>query len=615
MCGIAGFLSPLYKQDDLNRIVRCIQHRGPDAEGFYFNDQDAIGLGHRRLSIIDLSAAANQPFYSRNGRYVMIFNGEIYNFRDLITKYNLKVQTSSDTEVIIELFALYGVEAIRELNGMFSIAIWDTEQKELFVFRDRFGVKPIFYFWDGENLVFASELKAIREIGKITLEIDQASFGYFFHLGLIPVPHTVYKKVFKLVPGEYIHYQNKQLATIKYVSLSDFVTEKTEKDEATALKKVEELLVNSVSRQTIADVPLGVFLSGGVDSSLIAALTKKVSTGKIKTFSVGFKNSNFDELPYASAVAKYLDTEHYEIHITDEQMLNQLYEIVDAYDEPYIISSAFPTFSISEFTRKHVTVALSGEGSDEMFMGYDFHRWARRLNEFPLKQFGNLIGSGLQLSRNIAYRQKARLFRDVNKYFTQGHIFSSEQFYFSVDEICKNFSPAVGTDQVKKYRLPFPDQREFNAEEKQSWFDINVYLVDDLLTKIDRASMHYGLEARVPFLDNDLFKYVINLDSKYKLDENGTGKALLKKVLYKHIPKEFFNRNKWGFAPPLSKWLKDELKQVVEKYLNPAVVKNYGLVNNEYAQSVKNEYYKGNTRLFNKVWLMVLMHIWLSRRS
>jgi asparagine synthase (glutamine-hydrolysing) len=234
-------------------------------------------------------------------------------------------------------------------------------------------------------------------------------------------------------------------------------------------------------------------------------------------------------------------------------MLNNLFQIIDAYDEPYIIASGFPAFSISEFTHNHVKVALSGEGSDEMFMGYGFHLWAKRMNEFPIKQFGGLIGKTLNLSNKSSHKQKAKLFNNPDKYFRQSHIFSQEQFYFTVDEIVQNFSPSCTTFPLDKLKSNFPTNRKYNPEEEQSWFDINYYLIDDLLTKIDRASMQYGLEARVPFLDNDLFEYVINLDSSLKLN-NGTGKYLLKKVLYKHIPKEYFNRRKWGFAPPLSKY-------------------------------------------------------------
>lgn len=614
MCGIAGFLSPVFRQDDLCRIVRSIEHRGPDANGIYFNESDGIGLGHRRLSIIDLSEAANQPFYSKDGRFAMVFNGEIYNFRDLIARYNLTTRTSSDTEVIIELFSLYGVEVVKELNGMFAMAIWDLQKKELFIFRDRFGVKPLFYYASGDDFVFSSELKSIQQNFKEKLQIDEASFGYFFHFGFIPCPHTVYKNVYKLEPGGYIHLKGKERKISKYIDLSSFVKPSVQTNEQKAIDEVENLLIQAVKRQTIADVPLGVFLSGGTDSSLIAALTKKTTGGKIKTFSVGFKDSHFDELPYARAVAQYLNTEHYEINISDKQMLDHLYEIIDSYDEPYIISSGFPTFAISEFTRKHVTVALSGEGSDEMFMGYNFHSWARRMSEFPLKQFGGLVGAGLGMSRNPAYRQKGKLFKNADKYFLPGHIFSQEQFYFSVDEIAKNFSSATGASLLKQFSIPFPTARELNAEEKQSWFDINVYLVDDLLTKVDRASMHYGLEARVPFLDNDLFQYVVNLHSNLKLDEKGVAKSVLKKVLYRHIPEKYFNRKKWGFAPPLSKWLKSDLKPVVETYLAPSIVKNYGVVSNKFAQKTKREFEK-NDRLFNKVWLLVLIHIWLSRNS
>jgi len=614
MCGIAGFINTDWSLAHLKKMTGSLAHRGPDAEGFYFNEQENIGLGHRRLSILDLSAAGNQPFYSKDGRYVMVFNGEIYNFRELAFRYKLHTTTTSDTEVIIELFSQHGINIVKELNGMFAMAIWDTNEKELFIFRDRFGVKPLFYYWDEKKLAFSSELKALRTDQKIQLEINHASFGYYFHLGFIPCPHTVYKRIYKLKPGEFLRLKEKKLSRANFVCLSDFVTEDVVSDEAAAEKKVEELLLKSVERQTISDVPLGVFLSGGTDSSLITALTKEISSEKVKTFSVGFQNSAFDELPYASKIADYLGTEHHEIHITDRQMVDNLFAISDAYDEPYIIASGFPTFSISEYTRKHVTVALSGEGSDEIFMGYGFHMWAERLDKSLIRRFGNLIGKGLQLSPKVIHRQKSGMFTDIDKYFTQSHIFSNEQFYFSIDEIGRHFSSESGFSELQKFGMGFPAKRKFNAVESQAWFDINLYLVDDLLTKIDRASMHYGLEARVPFLDNELFSYVINLDSHLKL-HNGTGKYILKKILYKYIPREYFDRPKWGFSPPLTKWLRSDLKAIVDQYLEPSVVKRYGIVDPEYVSFLKKQYYNGQNSLCNRIWLLTLMHLWLERNS
>lgn len=544
----------------------------------------------------------------------MVFNGEIYNYRDLGAKYNLKTKTTGDSEVIIELFALHGPEIIKELNGMFSIVIWDTFEDRLSVFRDRFGVKPFFYYWDGTTFIFGSELKAIKSCNQVSLEVNKGMLGYYLNLGFIPFPHTVFHKVYKLPPGYYLQLKEGVLRQEEFISLTDFVNKKTEDIEEEVVGKLDSLLTASVKRQIISDVPLGVFLSGGTDSSLITALTKEVSVGKVKTFSVGFSNSLFDELPFAAKVAKYLNTDHHEIVISDTQMLDNLFNIIEAYDEPYIIAAGFPAFSISEFTRRHVTVALSGEGADEIFMGYGFHMWAKKMEQFPLKPFSGLIASGLKLSSKPSHQQKARLFKKPVKGPLQNHIFSQEQFYFSYDEIHRHFAPEVNAMGPSQIDLAFPEARPFNAEEKQSWFDINRYLVDDLLTKVDRASMNYGLEARVPFLDNDLFAYAININSRLKLNgENG--KYILKKVLNKYIPQEYFNRPKWGFAPPLSRWLKGELKQVVDQYLSADMINKFGVVTPAYVNGLRKEYENGNDRVFNKIWLLTLLHIWLYRNA
>jgi asparagine synthase (glutamine-hydrolysing) len=614
MCGISGFLSAGSSQEHLHVMTDCLAHRGPDAKGYYFDSKDAIGLGHRRLSILDLSEAGNQPFYSSNRRYIMVYNGEVYNFRDLAKKYGLHVRTGTDTEVILELFSSYGPAIVEEFNGMFAMAIWDDQDKELFIFRDRFGVKPLFYQRVGDQLFFSSELKGLRKKNVAPPEIDHSRLGYFLHLGFIPFPHTIYRDIFKLPPGKYIQFKAGRFEIKQFVSLSQFVTDRVVVDEKEALENIDQLLMKAVERQNIADVPVGVFLSGGTDSSILAALTKKISDKKVQTFSVGFENSMFDELPYAAAVAKFLGTEHHEIQVTSKQMLDNLYEIIDAYDEPYIIAAGFPAFAISAFTSKHVKVALSGEGADEMFMGYGFHSWAQRMDQFPLKQLGGLIGMGLRMSPNIIHQQKGRLFQNSKKYSPQSHIFSEEQYYFSIDEIGKNFALRDGYTQLQNEKLSLPEGRKFNAEEAQAWFDINVSLVDDLLPKVDRASMHYGLEVRVPFLDNDLFAYVMNVDSKLKLN-NGNGKYILKKLLHKYVPAEYFNRRKWGFAPPLAKWLRSELKHVVDQYLDPAMIRKYGVVDEAYVMNLKREYYAGSERKFNKLWLLVLLHIWLERNA
>lgn len=617
MCGISGFVAPQLGLENLQSATRILQHRGPDAEGYFMESLGhlQIGLGHRRLSIIDLSESANQPFYSSDGRYVMVYNGEIYNFRELRKKYQIRTKTKSDTEIIIELFARHGVSTIRELNGMFALVIFDQQEKKIYAFRDRFGVKPFFYYWDGSSFIFGSEIKTILRILRPGPEINVGALRYYLNFGFIPAPFSIYKNIFKLQPGFTLKYEIKDqnFSCFPYVRLSEFVAENTEENPETAVKNVEFLLLKSVERQIISDVPLGIFLSGGTDSSLLAAIAREVSTEKVKTFTLGFSDSLYDEMPYARRIAEYLETDHHEMVVSDHELLRNLDAILRSYDEPYFISAGFSAFALSEFCRRHVTVALSGEGADELFLGYGFYSWARRLNTFPVRPFAQMIYRVLSLSPQSYIRYKAGLFK-IPEDSLESHIFTHEQYYFSKDEIAENFAPEISESGFGHLAFEFPSKRSLDPVEKQSWFDLHTYLVDDLLTKIDRASMAYSLEARVPYLDNDLFAYAVNISSRLRM-KDGQAKYILKKILEKYIPRELTDRPKWGFAPPLKKWLKKALKPMTEQYLSKKMIEQYSIVHYDFVESLKNKFNSGQEHLFNKIWLLVLLHKWLSEKN
>ena len=371
MCGIAGFLSPGFNRQHLQSITQTIQHRGPDAEGLFFETTDGCntGLGHRRLSILDLSTASNQPMDSHCGRYVMIYNGELYNYNDIkkekMPGYVWK--SSGDTEVIIECFAKYGSECFQWFNGMFAIIIWDKQEKKMILARDHVGIKPLYYYLEKDSFVFASELKAIKS-AKQALQINYSVAASFLHLGYIPHPHTIYKNVSKLSAGSYAEVQlsNGTISFNEYSfwKIQDKINDKIISDEQSAKKQLNDLVADAVQKQLISDVPIGTFLSGGTDSSLVTAMAVKASAQKVKTFSIAVTDGKVNEAPYAAAVAKHLNTEHYELPITQQEMLDMVPGFLNVYDEPFSDSSAFPTMLVSKLARKYVTVTLSGDGGD-----------------------------------------------------------------------------------------------------------------------------------------------------------------------------------------------------------------------------------------------------------
>ena len=641
MCGIAGYFSPkgLFAPGSLERMTEAIAHRGPDAFGYFFSpsfseksDVPLLGMGHRRLSIIDLASRSNQPMHSHCGRYTIVYNGEVYNYTEIGDELKSEVpgfelRTTSDTEVILQAYVHWGKKSVEKLNGIFAFAIYDHHQEELFVCRDRVGVKPLFYSWDGINMSFASELKSLRTLTELQFKLNRAEIPHFLRFGFIPTPFTIYKNIFKLPAGSYVTISKAGFKWNKYWDIADNILTESLSDEKVAMEKLEGLITSAVKYQMISDVPSGVFLSGGIDSSLITAEMARLSTKKINTFSIGFKENRYDESRYAAQVAKHVGTDHHEYILSYKDAIELLDGLDDVYDEPFADSSAIPTMLVSKMARSNVTVTLSGEGGDELFFGYGSYQWARRLRNPLVRLLREPISAVLPYLPN-RYRRTTELFRKVPERDLYGHIFSQEQYFFSDFELENILTPHPKSEDYNLSKQHFSRQlyyenynkliaqlrsaRSLNPMEQQSLFDIYCYLQDDLLVKVDRASMKFALEVRVPYLDHRIIEFALNLSPSLKY-KNGVAKYLLKEVLYKQIPRSIFDRPKQGFAIPLQSWMEGELRFLIDDNLNEQVIKKYEVIKYSHVQELIQRFRNGDLFIYNRLWLLIVLHKWLRK--
>lgn len=606
MCGINGFFSTDFSRltSLVSTMNNSISHRGPNAQGVKKISFGA--LGHVRLSILDLSTAANQPFVE--GNYTLVYNGEIYNFNELRVKYGFCCKTTSDTEVVLHGLKLKGAEFLEELNGMFVLAFWDEAKKELLIARDRLGIKPLYYFNTKNRFAFSSELKGLKSIksdlGDLT--INQNAVNSFLHLGYIPQPFTIFNEVQKFPPGHFGRYKNGKLEIKEYWSAASKISPEILKDEQVAKIELKNLLYSSVEYRLKSDVPFGTFLSGGIDSSIVSAIAQEVSEQKIKTFCIGFENPKFNEATFAKEVANYIGSEHNEFMVSENDAKELVGDMIKYYDEPFGDSSAIPTMLVSRLAKKHVTMTLSGDGGDELFHGYGFYNWANRLSKPSIKLARKFIGAGLGFGDN-RMKRAAKLF-NYPKGQLKSHIFSQEQYYFTQSEI-ENL--LVKPCCYPKFMDVDPSvSRILSPKECQSLFDINYYLRDDLLTKVDIASMKYSLETRVPILDHRIVEFALNLDEGLKI-KNGNQKYLLKQVLYDHVPKKIFDRPKRGFSVPLQKWIETDLKYLVDNNLSKENIETAGFVKFEEVEKILSRFKNGEGYLFTRIWSLVVLHEWL----
>jgi asparagine synthase (glutamine-hydrolysing) len=610
MCGIAGFLSHRLQEKQLSLITKRLAHRGPDAEGLFFDNQSGIniGLGHRRLSIIDLSSAANQPMVSQCGRYTIIYNGEVYNFREIagLKLHGFSWRTHSDTEVILESFARYGVNCFEWFNGMFALAIWDKHEKKLYVSRDRIGIKPFYYYNEGKEFIFASELKSLQELLQQP-SLNGEAITNFLYLGYIPQTQTVYSSCSKLLPGHYAIVGSEGIETIQpFWQLEKQILKDTLKDKKYAKERLKSLMENAVQKCLISDVPLGIFLSGGVDSSLVAAIAQKYKKEKIKTFSIAFKEGRYDESGFAQQVADHVGSDHHKFTVGEEEGIDIIHDFLNIYDEPFGDMSGIPTYLVSRLARKQVTVTLCGDGGDELFMGYGFYTWAQRLANPILKPFHHLIHKILYNAGKNNYRSRSFLF-NYPKRMLNSNIFSQCHGNWSLlesEQLLNNKTDYRFNEEL------LPTKRKLTAAERQSFFDIKNYLAEELLPKVDRASMQHGLEVRVPFLDSKLIDFALNLDESLKMNK-GEQKYLLKEVLYDYVPAQFFDRPKWGFAVPMQEWLRGKLSHLIDDYLAPSKIEQAGVLNNEMVQSYIKKFKGGEYFRYHRIWLLIILQKWL----
>jgi asparagine synthase (glutamine-hydrolysing) len=617
MCGITGYLSANNLSDKLQIAALQQHHRGPDASGVWqkrYSDYH-IGLGHTRLSIIDLSDHAAQPFVSASGQLALTYNGEIYNYRRLKNAMIFPWKSTSDTELLCEGLAQQGLDLLQKVQGMFAFAAWDIATETLFLVRDRIGIKPLYYYFDGNSVVFASELKAIQSFG-LSLLMDMKAIYSFLHLGYIPAPMSIYTEIRKVMPGEVVSFKVES-GVLKYRSrfywkAEDVLVEKEVGSYTQSKLLLRDHLYKAVEDHLVADVEIGSFLSGGIDSSLVTAIARKVSGRKIKTFSIGFHESEKNELPHAAKVARYLQTDHHEFILSEADALEKVTALGEIYDEPFADSSAIPTLLVSEMAVKHVKVALSGDGGDELFLGYGMYQWARRLQNPVLNRIGPTAHFFARHGNSWPFRKLTMMLDSPDIKSLKSHIFSQEQQLFSQKELTLLLrGPAVEGSGIQQR---FSTDSLLSPEEQQAFFDLKYYLPDDLLVKVDRASMHHSLEVRVPLLDHRVVEFALNLPLKYKVRQ-GERKLLLKSVLYEHLPNEFFDRPKAGFSIPLAKWLKGDLRYLLDKYLNRDVVEAVGAVDYYIVESLFRQFLSGQEYLYNRLWALVVLHQFLLSKS
>jgi asparagine synthase (glutamine-hydrolysing) len=638
VCGIAGFLdaSATSSADEatarIEAMSRAIAHRGPDDSGAFVDAAAGIALGHRRLSIIDLSPLGHQPMTSADGRYVISYNGEVYNFAELraeLEAHGHRFRGGSDTEVMLAAFVAWGVEpATTRFVGMFAIALWDRQTRMLHLVRDRIGVKPLYWSWRRGVLLFGSELKALMEHPSWRPEIDIEAAAAFIRYSYVPAPATIFRNVHKLPPGTILTVRAGEAPRIaSFWRLRDAVgggARHPFTDEREAADELEGILRDSVRGRMVADVPLGAFLSGGIDSSTVVALMQAQSTRKVRTFSIGFREPGYDEAPHARAVAAHLGTDHTELYVTSREAIDVVPHLPEWFDEPFADSSQIPTYLVSAMTRKHVTVALSGDGGDELFAGYPRYRivdkvW-RGLGMAPRRLRGALGAALAKVPEPLLDRlfalAPARL-RPLNggsKVHRLAAILAEptvDSLYVELAAIWahdRRLVPAataacrLRAEQGLADIVPDPVSR-------MQYYDTLTYLPDDIMTKVDRCSMAVALEAREPMLDHRLVEFAWKLPPRFKADDRQS-KRLLRQVLYRYVPRELVERPKMGFSIPLGGWLRGELRPWADDLLSPGRLAGDGIFSAGEVRRLWDQHQAGTANRENVLWNVLMFQAW-----
>ncbi len=622
-----------------------LSHRGPDDSGAWVDSDAGVALGFRRLAILDLSHEGHQPMSSTSGRYVMVFNGEVYNFCQLRPELEAKghrFRGHSDTEVMLAAISEWGIEeAVKKFVGMFAIALWDRSERTLFLIRDRLGIKPLYYGLAGENFLFGSELKALRAHPNLVPEIDPGAVALFLRHNYIPQPYSIYKGIHKLTPGSILRVQADDLA-IKGVPTPEvyWSARKVYEEGASslfqgtqeeALGQLHSLLSQVVGIRMVADVPLGAFLSGGVDSSTVVALMQAQSNRAIKTFTIGFFEDTYNEARQAKKVAQHLGTDHTELYLTSGESMAVIPKLPTLYDEPFSDSSQIPTYLVSTLARQKVTVSLSGDGGDEVFGGYNRYflgqsAWSmiewiapplRKLLAHGLTRLSSAWGEALIRGFHLLGINNWPVSQPLDKIAKLAEVLpaqSPEEFYRFLVSHWKRPSEVI--PDVEEHPTIFSDPTQWSKlltlSEKMMFLDLVTYLPDDILTKVDRASMGVSLEARVPLLDHRLVEFCARLPLKMKIQAN-EGKRILRRILYRYVPKELIERPKMGFGIPLGSWLRGPLRDWAEDLLSEGRLKREGHFNPLPIRKMWGEHVTGGRNWQYLLWDVLMFQAWLAQ--
>ncbi len=637
MCGIAGFWDwrTTSNASELEsravRMVDALRHRGPDDMGVWCDVSQQLAMANRRLAIVDLSPAGHQPMWSSGGRFCLVYNGELYNHLEMrreLESAGRRFRGRSDTEVFVEAIAQWGVQpALERVNGMFGFAVWDREQQTLTLARDRLGIKPLYYSLTPAGLLFGSELKALRAHPEFNDSIDRDALVLYLQHNYIPAPFSIYKSVQKLPTGSLLEVtrdglQGDKARPLSYWSLRE-VAERGQRDiftgsEREAAELLEQLIRDSIRLRAVADVPVGAFLSGGIDSSTVVALMQDEYAQRVRTFTIGFEDEDYDEAPYAAEIAQHLQTEHMQQYVSPRQAREVIPRLPDLYDEPFADSSQIPTFLISELARKYVTVALSGDGGDELFGGYARYRltsqiWRRlgtlprslrKIVQRPMPLAARLLGRKSPLARKLQTLAHVLDVKDGAELYTRLHTHWKEPQLLVID------GRLPDTEFYRPERWP----SRGSLVEQLTYVDAISYLPDDILVKLDRASMGVGLEARTPLLDHRIVEFTWHLPAHVKFSTDYP-KSLLKRVLTRYVPSSMLDRPKRGFGVPLEKWLRGPLRAWAEALLDENRLRNEGFFRPGPIRRLWQEHLEEKRSWHYYLWDILMFQAWLERQQ
>jgi len=604
ICGI--FYKKGQKEEGFIELMAATMLHGCACHSGYYSN-NYISLANNNY-IANLHENENQPATSDCGRYLILFDGLIHNLKELGLQYGFEPKLEYCKKILLNLFVLKGENFIYELNGTFAITIYDVEKNSLYLYRDRLGIKPLYYYDSADYFIFGSELKSITKLPLLAkrLEIKHNSIGQFLHLGYIPMPNTIYKDIYKLEQGSILKISTNGIDKRRWWKIDEnVITNLLIANENEALEQLDILLNSSVCRNLYSTSTVGTLLSGGVDSSLVTAIAAKNYGKQLNTFCIKFDFNRYDESYWAAKIAEYLRTNHHYLSLTVKDATDYLPIMIKHYDEPYGDTSAIPSMLASKFASKKVGVALLGDGGDELFHGYGSYKWAERLHR-PLIMAGKPLIEFVLKAGNNHFKRAAWMFHKNS--CLEPHIFSQEQSFFSASEL-----PAIlNFSELEIWRPEFfKTGRKLTPAERQSIFDLSYYLPDDLVTKVDKAGRYFGLEMRAPLLDQNILEFALNLSPKLKI-KNGTSKYLLKQLLNRYIPQELTNRPKQGFAMPLKEWMKNEMKDFFLYYLSSEVLNKYNIINLKTTQKLINKFYNSNqSYLYNRLWLIAALNMWL----